>query len=359
MTLHLVTGRSGEPHVTSMDAGRFNALTIGEGRYIINGCNAAVVDSNTISIANGDMLIDGRHVSVEGTGETVTIENGQSGYNRIDLICLHYERGEGGIETVTFRAIKGTPTASTPSAPAAVGSILNGDITADIALYSVTINGTAVGAPKLFIEPRLPKVNTLELGTAIPANSNLNDYTIPGVYYTSSASVTASLSNCPIVNEGITLVVRAALGKNSVTQTVIGWADGVSWSRGIVNGTAYNWAMNGGIDSISSYAINPNDNDWSWIKWASGACIAWKVHKNSMNAIVNVKGGLYMGYPQTLSYPFNIYYPSVVLTGFGSIDGWRINTITETNASITPFSGERVASSEYTYGTAIVAGRWK
>lgn len=44
-------------------------------------------------------------------------------------------------------------------------------------------------------------------GTKIPADSNLNDYTTPGVYYVQSGTIAASVTNSPVTDSGYKLIV--------------------------------------------------------------------------------------------------------------------------------------------------------
>lgn len=146
----LVTGYAGTEHITSAQAGLYNAGTIGAGKYILDtadGLACTIVDANTIQIAAGDALFEGRHVTVQSP-ETLTISSGTMGQNRIDLVAIHYERDGSGVETATLEIIEGTPTSSTPVEPAIpAGSILDGDADAYMAIWSVRITGLAPQTP--------------------------------------------------------------------------------------------------------------------------------------------------------------------------------------------------------------------
>lgn len=273
MTIHLITGRAGEPHVTSVDAGKFNANVFGRGRYVLDGCECTVIDSNNLSIAEGVMLVDGRQVNIEGTGEPVVIENGQSGYNRIDLVCLRYQRSEG-IETIDISTIKGQPTSGEPVAPTGSGSIIDGDSLAYIPIFSVRITGTNVEQPIMMLESFA--LYTLGLGEEIPAGANLDDYTTPGIYRL--VADVADVQNSPI-EHGFTLVVSYRINEATISQVLYpyntSYGDGTCWERTYIGWNTpkwTNWVCSGGVDAIVAEGTT---NNWTWKKYASGRAEAF------------------------------------------------------------------------------------
>lgn len=149
--MHIVTGYRGENHVTAADVGSFNAAIFGTGQYVLNRGNkfsTTTVSNNKIRIADGDLLIQGRHVRLnEGSYVDLTIENGAQGYLRNDLIVARYTKNSNtGIEDVNLIVIKGTPAASSPADPAYTsGDIINNHVyQADMPLYRVPLNGLNV-----------------------------------------------------------------------------------------------------------------------------------------------------------------------------------------------------------------------
>ena len=147
----LVTGYAGTEHITSAQAGLYNAGTIGTGKYILDtadGLACTIVDANTVQVAAGDALFEGRHVTVQSP-ETLTISSGTVGQNRIDLVTIHYERDGSGVETATLEILEGTPTSATPVEPTIpAGSILDGDADAYMAIWSVRITGLVPQTPE-------------------------------------------------------------------------------------------------------------------------------------------------------------------------------------------------------------------
>lgn len=143
--MHLVTGRAGTPHINSDMVGRFNAGVIGGGSYIFNTQDqlaCTIEDANTVSIATGDAVIQGRNVTNEAP-VSLSVQSGAQGVSRYDLVCIRYENS-GGIETASLVVITGTPSA-TPTDPSYNdGSILDGALVVDIPVYRLVINGVSL-----------------------------------------------------------------------------------------------------------------------------------------------------------------------------------------------------------------------
>lgn len=152
--LHLVTGYAGQAHVTAADDGSFNTAIFGNGQYVLDIGNkfaASVVSNNKITIADGDLLMQGRHVRLnEGTTVDLTITNGTQGKLRNDLIVARYTKDSvSGVEQVNLVVIKGTAVDSNPADPAYTnGDIINDHaLLNDMPLYRVPLNGLTVGTP--------------------------------------------------------------------------------------------------------------------------------------------------------------------------------------------------------------------
>ena len=158
MTTHIVTASTGKPHVTSSDDGALHAAVSGEGRYLLNSgdrLKVSMSDSNTLTIATGALMMDGRFIRVDSP-ETVKIANGAQGTYRKDLVVLHYRRdvADNGYESVTWEVAQGTAasTAANAKAPSIVtGNILNGDTDARVAVAEVDLAGLSP-TPKLLLK---------------------------------------------------------------------------------------------------------------------------------------------------------------------------------------------------------------
>jgi len=95
--------------------------------------------ANTLHIAAGFLMVQGRAVQVTATD--LVIANGSQGTKRNDLACLHYTNtGSPVVETAILFVVQGTASA-TPVDPTVSGSILDGDATADIPLWRITLDG--------------------------------------------------------------------------------------------------------------------------------------------------------------------------------------------------------------------------
>lgn len=162
MAVELITGKAGAPHIDSADVGAFNAYTIGEGVYVLHGLEATLPTANSITIAAGDGMGHGRHFRVKGAGETLTIENGQSGYKRNDIIAVKYVQDGSGIEDSSLVVFKGTPTTGTPSdPPIPAGNVLDNATTAYWPLYRVTIDGFTPQEPVALAKPAPTSVDPI------------------------------------------------------------------------------------------------------------------------------------------------------------------------------------------------------
>ena len=148
--MNIITGYRGEPHITGQQDRDVNMATFGSGLHILDiGSNlaATIVSANEISIADGLLMADGCAAEVaRGTSESMAIENGAQGMQRIDLIVARYTMVPGtGVEDMELAVITGTPAASSPAEPEYTsGSIANGDTLVEFPLYRVDINGITI-----------------------------------------------------------------------------------------------------------------------------------------------------------------------------------------------------------------------
>ena len=152
--MELVTGYAGKAHITAVQNGAMNAGLVGSGSYVFNTgekLSASVITNNLIRIHDGDMIANGRHITIEkGTYEEVEIANGLQGVKRNDLICARYEKNaDSGIESASLVVIQGTSTEGTPNDPEYNdNNILEGTLISDFPLYRITLDGLNVGEPE-------------------------------------------------------------------------------------------------------------------------------------------------------------------------------------------------------------------
>lgn len=149
--MHIVTGYRGENHVTAADVGSFNAAIFGTGEFILDRGSkfeTTTVSNNKIRVADGDLIMQGRHVRLTEAVE-LNIENGQTGFLRNDLIVARYTMDNAtGVEDVNLVVIKGTAAASDPVDPEYTSAdIINDTVYLnEMPLYRVPLNGLNVQA---------------------------------------------------------------------------------------------------------------------------------------------------------------------------------------------------------------------
>lgn len=165
MTMNLITGKAGAPHITSSDQGAMQAGLVGNGNYLLQGSDGkfpavTMQSANKALIPVLNLVIEGRYARVTAA-ETVTIESGVTGRHRNDLICVKYTRDSNNIETIALAVLKGTATSGTaddPTVPS--GSILNNSGTVWIPIARIPISGITAGTPVMLVK-QLPPMSQL------------------------------------------------------------------------------------------------------------------------------------------------------------------------------------------------------
>ena len=147
----IITGYMDEPHVSSQQDRNTNIAIFGGGAKILKGVDsemaATVVSANEVQIADGMLVAEGCTACIDrGTSDSLAIENGAQGMQRIDLIVARYTRNAStAVEDMTLEVIKGTPAANDPTAPAhATGLIADGDSPVEFPIYAVHLNGISI-----------------------------------------------------------------------------------------------------------------------------------------------------------------------------------------------------------------------
>ena len=165
MTMNLITGKAGAPHITSSDQGAMQAGLVGNGNYLLQGGDGkfpavTMQSANKALVPVLNLVIEGRYARVTAA-ETVTIESGVTGLNRNDLICVKYTRDSNNIETIALAVLKGTATSGTAAdhtVPS--GSILNNSGTVWIPIARIPISGITAGTPVMLVK-QLPPMSQL------------------------------------------------------------------------------------------------------------------------------------------------------------------------------------------------------
>lgn len=159
--INIVTGYQGKPHLEAAEQGLFNAGICGNAVVLpTNNRFAYTLNSNnSITISSGDLVNQGRHITIPyNSSETLTIENGKTGFNRIDTIVVRYiKNSETAVESSEVLVIKGTAVTDNQAAtPPEInrGNIFGGAVQDDFPLYDIHING-------LNIEQVVPRFNII------------------------------------------------------------------------------------------------------------------------------------------------------------------------------------------------------
>lgn len=152
--MDIITGYTGAAHVTAEQDRDINIGIFGKGSCVLQTgqqLNAVVISNNEIRITDGVLVHQGCAASIKkNTTNSVTIANGSQGMKRIDLIVARYTKNASSkVEAVEIKVIQGTPSESNPAVPPYTsGDIQGGDLTADMPLYQVEINGLTIADVK-------------------------------------------------------------------------------------------------------------------------------------------------------------------------------------------------------------------
>lgn len=161
--MEIVTGRTGSPHITSVQDRALNQGIVGKDVYILNtGQNLSVeiASNNEIHINDGALLYQGCEFAVApSTYDTITVPNGSQGMMRKDLITIKYtydgttqtEKGEWGY-------VQGTPDANNPTVPLITsdGDLQTLDPEAEASVFVVTLNGVNIVSVEPVVETISP-----------------------------------------------------------------------------------------------------------------------------------------------------------------------------------------------------------
>ena len=228
-TNYLDTGDTGRA-VSSESDGALFAGIFGAEKYVLeNGSQlkAEVQSNNIIKISDGDAVMYGRHVRIPANDSAlVTINNGHSGTNRIDLIVFRYTKDSTGKETVDLVVIQGEDSTGTATASTAVdGNILTGAMQSDFPLYSVELNGI-----------NIVKVNPLfnVIGNISKLKEELTE--LNSKLGNVKADLTKANNNIAIINSNLISIVERGT-KNNYNYTKYSNGDMVMWSK-------YTWNTN-------------------------------------------------------------------------------------------------------------------
>lgn len=146
--MKIITGSTGQNHITANDDGALHASIFGEGCYVLAASGrftCTVVDNTTVQIGPGEGLMYGRHFRTpKGSVDTLTIQAGVTGYNRCDIIAAHY-KNTGGVESIGLAVLSGSSTTGTAADPGYTQDDVSGGATESyMPLYRVRLSGISI-----------------------------------------------------------------------------------------------------------------------------------------------------------------------------------------------------------------------
>lgn len=199
--MELVTGRAGSPHITSQQDRQKHQGIWGDGAYILatgNQLEPQVQSSNKILIKDGALMFQGALFSVKvGTTDEITINNGNQGMQRKDLVVARYTYDSAQqIESAEWVVIQGEPAESNPVAPSSTsGDIQEGDTTVDCPFMIVNLDGINVTGVDIIPEvaPDIPTLNASLSELIGNLNGNELNHTLYGI---DSSAWGITFSNC-------------------------------------------------------------------------------------------------------------------------------------------------------------------
>lgn len=231
VTNYLNTGDTGRAVSAESDGALFAGI-FGAEKYVLeNGSQlkAEVQSNNIVKISDGDAVMYGRHVRIPANDSAlVTINNGHSGTNRIDLIVFRYTKDSTGKETVDLVVIQGEDSTGTATAPTAVdGNILTGAMQSDFPLYSVELNGiNIVKVNQLFnVIGNISKLKEelTELNSNLTKTNTVLENRKP-IFIDSTAQGTANLDTNSFLKAGVTyafiVIVSSNISSESYKQEI-------------------------------------------------------------------------------------------------------------------------------------------
>ena len=148
--MNIINGYRNNPHITSQQLRNTYIPIFGKDACILDvGSKMAVtvISANEVEIADGQLICEGCTAEIaHGTTESLTIDNGTQGEQRIDLIVARYTKNAGtGVEDMQLAVVKGTPAASNPAVPTYnTGTIADGDSPVDFPIYKVNLDGISI-----------------------------------------------------------------------------------------------------------------------------------------------------------------------------------------------------------------------
>lgn len=148
MSFNIITGYTGEPHITAQQDRYIKQGAFGTGCVVLPTGNQLTLEPATatqLTLHDGAVSLQGCVGAMDaGDTEVIEIDSGSTGMNRIDYLCVRYEKNSG-VESLSFVVKKGTPSSGTPAAPTyTTGSIEAGDTVVEAPVWIINITGLSI-----------------------------------------------------------------------------------------------------------------------------------------------------------------------------------------------------------------------
>ena len=154
MTIELVDGHGGKPHISGDDLGDFKAGILGDAGYVFKRADMLAATLNganslTVNTGSGVLPVSGRHFRITAP-ETVTVTSGTQGQNRNDLVVIRPSTSTDGttVENASVVVLRGTPTDGDAVDPEKEDT--------DLALYRLQLTGISVAEPIALFDVMVP-----------------------------------------------------------------------------------------------------------------------------------------------------------------------------------------------------------
>lgn len=218
--MKIITGFTGEKHITPADDAGLIKGIFGQDDYVlpVGSQFATTIPSNTeIRIADGELVMQGRHARLDSEHESVIIANGEQVMNRHDLIVARYTKDTStSVESIQLAVITGNAAITATDPEYNTGDIDSGE-TRDFPLYRVKINGITIEAVEQLWKPA---ITSIELG---------------GTNATNVADARRNLGLGNVAVENILPVSKGGTGKTNATDARMN----LGIYREFVNGTLW------------------------------------------------------------------------------------------------------------------------
>lgn len=149
MSAKILTGYTGERHITPLDDAAVYRMIFGPGEYILYGddrCGGSMPSNNEFVVSDGHLSIQG--VQVRISAETLSVDTCATGKVRIDLVVARWTHDPTSlIDNVELAVLKGAEVSdsNTPVAPSYnTGDIDEGATAVDMPLYRIDLAGGSV-----------------------------------------------------------------------------------------------------------------------------------------------------------------------------------------------------------------------